>query len=75
MEIMAKTLKISHNMDDAELELYLEKALKTVKKYEEPNRNYPDKVAEKIMETTTDQVNKVLFNLISEIQKVINREV
>lgn len=70
---MAKKLKISHNLDDTELEMYLEKALKTVKKYEEPNRDYPDKLAEKIMEDATEHFDKLIVNMISEIQKVINK--
>lgn len=72
---MAKKLKISHNLDDTELEMYLEKALKTVKKYEEPNRDYPDKIAEKVMEEATEHFDKLIVNMMSEIQKVINKEV
>lgn len=74
MEIMAK-MRIAHNLDDVELELYLEKALKTVKKYEEPNRDYPDKIAEKVMEEATDHFDKLIVNMIAEIQNVINKEV
>lgn len=72
---MAKKLKIHHNLDDTELEMYLEKALKTVKKYEEPNRDYPDKIAEKVMEETTEHFDKLIVNMMSEIQKVINKGV
>lgn len=72
---MAKKLKISHNLDDTELEMYLEKALKTIKKYEEPNRDYPDKIAEKVMEEATEHFDKLIVNMMSEIQKVINKEV
>lgn len=72
---MPKKLKISHNLDDTELEMYLEKALKTVKKYEEPNRDYPDKIAEKVMEEATEHFDKLIVNMMSEIQKVINKGV
>lgn len=71
---MKKRLKLTHNLEEVELETYLEKALKEVKKYQEPNRNYPDKIAEKVMEESSDYFNRTVSNMITEIQRVVNKE-
>lgn len=68
---MKKRIKFSHNLSDVELEEILEKALKGVKKYQEPNRKLPDKLANKLVEEQEKIFEKVINNMISEIKKVI----
>lgn len=69
---MGKKLNIAHNLSDVELEEALEKALKGLRKHiEEPNRAFPDALANKIKSEGTDVFDKVIANMIEEIKSVI----
>lgn len=68
---MTRRLKISHNLSDVEFEEVLEKALKNVKSYQEPNRELPDKIAMKIAEHHTELFDKIINNMIKEVKRVI----
>jgi hypothetical protein len=66
-------LKISHNMDEVQLEEALEKALRGMKPYNEPKRVIPDKLANQIKDEANDAFKRVVYNMLSEIQTVINK--
>lgn len=67
-------LKMSHNLNDVELEEYLEKALKGVQRYKEPNREFPDRIANEIKERNIQTFDKVTKNMLKEIKEVIDKE-
>lgn len=70
-----RQLKIKHNLTDVELETALEKALSGLRKnIEEPNRAFPDALANKIKEEVNHVFDKVLANMIDEIKTVIRNE-
>lgn len=69
---MAK-IKIAHNLDDIELEEALEKALKGLRPYTEPDRDLPDKLANEIKEEANRMFDKVIENMIAEIQEVLRK--
>lgn len=71
---MSKKLKLHHNLDDVELEETLEKALSRLKSYNEPNRAYPDRLANNIKKETNEIYGKVINNMMKEINTVINRK-
>jgi hypothetical protein len=66
-------LKIQHNMSDIQLEEALEKALKGLKPYAEPKRTIPDALADKIKDEHDEMFDRILYNMMSEIQTVINQ--
>jgi len=68
---MGKKLKISHNLSDVEFEEVLEKALKNIKSYQEPNRELPDKMAKKIAEHHHELFDKIINNMLKEVKRVI----
>lgn len=67
---MAK-MKLSHNLSDVQLEETLEKALKGLRPYTEPNRDFPDKLANNIKSEAGGLVDKVFSNMLAEIQEVL----
>lgn len=66
------SVKVSHNLNPVELEETLEKALKNVKKSrEEPKQFFPDKLSEAIRKDSNDVFDRVLNNMMKEINDVI----
>lgn len=67
-------LKLTHNLSDVQLEEALEKALKGLRKYDEPNRKYPDKLANAIKDEGDRIFQKVIDNMLAEIRAVIEQK-
>ncbi len=66
-----KRMKLTHNMDDVELEEVLTKSLQALQSYKEPNRQFPDRLANKIDKHYEEQINKIMSNMLEEITLVI----
>ena len=64
-------LKINHNLDDVQLEEYLEKALSGLQSYNEPNRDFPDSLANELKEESVQNFDKVMDSMLEEIKQVI----
>lgn len=68
-------LKISHNLDDSQLEEALEKALVTLRKSSEnADSPLPDHLSEEIREEAFHTFSRVTRSMMDEIKKVINKE-
>lgn len=69
------SVKVSHNLNPVELEETLEKALKNVKKNrEEPKQFFPDKLSESIRKDSNEVFDRVLNNMMKEINDVISEK-
>ena len=65
-------IKLNHNLTDAELEDYLEKALKGIKSYEDDPKTFDDPNANSMMLETQAWADKVLKNMVEEIKQVVS---
>ena len=68
---MSKKLKLSHNLDDNELEEVLEKALKGLRGDLENPKDFSEKLANDLAKDTEETYNKVIDNMLEEIFKVL----
>lgn len=69
-----KKVKMSHNLDDIQLEEVLEKALSNLKKgVENPDAPLPLPLAEILRKDSLNLFNKTTNNMLLEIDKVIKR--
>lgn len=72
--LVLKKVKISHNLNDVELEEVLEKALKGLRrKTEDPDAPLPDKLSEQIREESFKLFEKISKNMLDEINKVLKK--
>jgi len=67
-------VKLSHNLDDIELEEVLEKALKGLRKSEDTDSPLPDSHADEIRGEAYKLFEKLSRNMLKEIETVIKRE-
>ncbi|MNW28239.1 hypothetical protein D3C74_50610 [compost metagenome] len=65
-------MKLSHNLTDLELEHTLEKALTNLRPWTEPNRDLPDYLANQVKDEANTTFEKVVKNMLDEIQMVIH---
>jgi hypothetical protein len=68
-------LKVSHNLDEVQLEEALEKALKGLRKNaENPDAPLSNPLSEKLRTEAFGLFDKVIGNMMKEIKEVIERE-
>jgi hypothetical protein len=67
-------LKLKHNLGDVELEEALEKALKGIKSYEEPNREFPEQVMNEAIAEGNAIATKVFDSMLTKIKEVITKK-
>lgn len=68
-------LKISHNLDEVQLEQALEKALKGIRgNAENPDAPLPDNLSESIRSDAFDAFGRITRNMLREIEEVIKKE-
>lgn len=67
-------LKVSHNLNDVQLEEALEKALGGLRPYLEPNRDYPDHLANQVKAEANASFEKIAQNMLAEIQAVMEQK-
>lgn len=67
-------VKLSHNLDDIELEEVLEKALKGLRKSEDMDSPLPDSHADKIRAEAYQLFEKLSRNMVKEIEMVMKKE-
>lgn len=70
-----KRIKLKYNLSDLELEEVLEKALTSLRNNssETPDSPLPSKHAERLRKESLSLFNKVMNNMIKEIQEVIKK--
>jgi hypothetical protein len=66
-------MKMSHNLSDAELEEYLEKALTGIRSHREIPRELPHRIANEIKRDNEKTYDKVINNMVDEIKRVIQK--
>ena len=69
---MSKKIKLSHNLDDNELEEVLEKALKGLRGDLENPKDFSEKLANDLAKDNEKTYNKVIDNMLKEIFEVID---
>lgn len=69
---MGKKLKLSHNLDDNELEEVLEKALKGLRGETIKPKDFSEKLANDLAIENNETFDKVIDNMLKEIFEVID---
>lgn len=65
---------MEHNLNDVELEEALEKALKGIRQYKEVPKQTQNRVANEINNDADGLFDKVLGNMLAEIQTVLEQK-